>query len=111
MRGIQQNHVDIAKLLVSHGANLQEVNSSHENVFHILALAIADQKDKEAAEKYLAMATWLRTKARTGHPGRLEALLQGRDVREQTPADYLEGTSASEALREIFALPPPPSTS
>lgn len=124
MRAIQQNHLDVAKLLVSHGANLQEQNSSHENVFHILALAIRDQEASsvgkgmfEESEGYLELATWLRNKAKMGHPGRLEALLQAQDVRGQTPAEVLESaattttmTTESAALREIFVLPPSSTT-
>lgn len=113
MRAIQQNHLDVAKLLVSYGANLQEQNASHENVFHILALAIRDQAGSgkgvfDESESFLELATWLRNKAKVGHPGRLEALLQARDVRGQTSAEILDlvGATTSVALREIFVLPP-----
>ncbi|KAG0312730.1 Ankyrin repeat domain-containing protein 39 [Linnemannia gamsii] len=124
MRSIQQNHLDVAKLLVSYGANLQEQNSSHENIFHILALAIRDQEASsfgkgmfEENESFLELATWLRNKVKMGNPGRLEALLLARDVRGQTPAEVLEAaatttttTTESAALREIFVLPPSSTT-
>ncbi|KAF8949086.1 Ankyrin repeat domain-containing protein 39 [Haplosporangium gracile] len=120
MRAIQQNHLDVAKLLVLYGANLQEQNTSHENVFHILALAIRDQAGAgkgvfDESESFLELAMWLRNKAKVGHPGRLEALLQARDVRGQTPAEILDSAGAatattSVALREIFVLPPTSTT-
>ncbi|KAF9921771.1 Elongator subunit elp6 [Linnemannia zychae] len=117
MRAIQQNHLDVAKLLVSHGANIREQNASRENVFHILALAIKEQAsngggDDDADGGFLELATWLRNKAKMGHPGRLEELLQAHDARGMTPLEHLDSvpTSTTTAvisftLREIFVVP------
>ncbi|KAF9081631.1 Elongator subunit elp6 [Mortierella sp. GBA35] len=107
MRAVQQNHLDIAKLLVSYGANIQERNTSLENVFHVLALAIKGASTPDAVESFQELATWLRTKAKMGHPGRLEGMLEALDVRGQRPVDYLDPTITAE-LREIFVPPPPP---
>ncbi|KAF9913172.1 Ankyrin repeat domain-containing protein 39 [Linnemannia zychae] len=109
MRAIQQNHLDVAKLLVSYGASLLELNSSQENVFHILAIAVRDAGID--GEEYMELAKWLRNKAKMGHPDRLEALLQARDARGQTPEEYVVVMSSGTlALKEIFALPPTAST-
>ncbi|KAG0280292.1 Ankyrin repeat domain-containing protein 39 [Linnemannia exigua] len=106
MRAIQQNHLEVAKLLVSYGASLQDQNASQENVFHVLAIAIRDAGID--CEEFIELAGWLRNKARVGHPGRLEALLQARDVRGQTPGEYIVVVSSgTSALKEIFELPLP----
>src|SRR5688572_30599742 len=39
LRAVQQNHLDVTRLLLSYGADLTDCNADQENVFHVLACA------------------------------------------------------------------------
>ncbi|KAF9401104.1 Elongator subunit elp6 [Mortierella sp. AD011] len=94
MRAVRQNHLAIARLLVSYGASIDERNSDYENIFHILATAAKndynESKNHACFDAFLELAQWLKLKA-GGQPGRLETMLKAQDIRGQTPAECLPG--------------------
>ncbi|KAG0015786.1 Elongator subunit elp6 [Entomortierella chlamydospora] len=94
MRAVQQNHLAIARLLVSYGASVEERNSDYENIFHILATAAKndynESKNHACFDAFLELAQWLKVKAGS-QPGRLETMLKEQDIRGQTPAECLPG--------------------
>jgi hypothetical protein len=103
MRAVQQNHLAVARLLVSYGANIEESNSDKENIFHILAIAAKnDATQSGISESYLEMAQWLRTKTRSQQEGRLDRMLMAQDVRSRTPVQCL----GEDAVMTFQALAP-----
>ncbi|KAF9574415.1 Elongator subunit elp6 [Mortierella alpina] len=105
LRAVQQNHLDVTRLLVSYGADLADCNADQENVFHILACAAkrprSDQNDNDRPDpsEFLDLARWLRTKAAA--QGKLESLLRARDSRGKRPMDHLEDHSTIQHLLEL----------
>ncbi|CAO3571387.1 unnamed protein product [Mortierella alpina] len=107
LRAVQQNHLDVTRLLVSYGADLTDCNVDQENVFHVLACAASksrsDQKaDSQDPSGFLDLARWLRIKAAA--QGKLDSLLRARDSRSQRPMDHVQEHSSIYPL----LLPAPP---
>lgn len=90
MRAVQQNHLAVARLLVSYGANVEESNSDKENVFHILATAAKNAVNQNGNnESFLELTRWLRIKAASQQEGRLDRMLMAQDIRGRTPLQCL----------------------
>ncbi|KAF9997419.1 hypothetical protein BGZ65_007009 [Modicella reniformis] len=106
MRAVQQNHLAIARLLVSYGANIDESNSDRENVFHILTIVAKNNKSNNPNdESFLELARWLRMKARNQEEGTLDRMLAAQDIRGRTPAQCLgEDSAAFPTLAEVLSL-------
>ncbi|KAF9961670.1 Ankyrin repeat domain-containing protein 39 [Mortierella alpina] len=107
LRAVQQNHLDVTRLLVSYGADLAECNADQENVFHVLACAAKKPRSDQNGHhqdltEFLDLARWLRIKASA--QGKLESLLHARDSRGQRPMDYLQGSSV---LQQLLMAPVP----
>ncbi|KAF9965534.1 Elongator subunit elp6 [Mortierella alpina] len=101
LRAVQQNHLDVTRLLVSYGADLADCNADQENVFHVLACAASKPRSDRKGEpqdpsEFLDLARWLRTKAAA--QGKLDSLLRARDSRSQRPMDHLEEQSSIHPL-------------
>ncbi|KAF9358155.1 hypothetical protein BGX26_002372 [Mortierella sp. AD094] len=107
MRAVQQNHLAVARLLVSYGAGVVERNSDQENIFHLLATAAKnsynESKNYTSFDAFLELAQWLKMKAGS-QPGRLESMLKARDVRGQTPAECLPGICGGTALSRVLSF-------
>ncbi|KAI8604987.1 ankyrin repeat-containing domain protein [Dissophora ornata] len=104
MRAVQQNHLIVARLLVSYGANVEECNSDQENVFHIAAKA-AKRKLNDGdnnTEAFVALVRWLRVKANI-QDGRAASMLQARDTRGQTPVECLGDLADFPALAAVLS--------
>lgn len=98
MRAVQQCHLLVVRLLISYGADLELVNSNHENVFHILAkAAVASSSSSSSSSQnqgqgqdpshmFLELARWLKMKAKS-QPGRFQRMLKALDQQEQRPLD------------------------
>ncbi|KAF9113834.1 hypothetical protein BGX27_000738 [Mortierella sp. AM989] len=109
MRAVQQNHLAVARLLVSYGASIDMRNSDQGNIFHVLAIAARNSYNESKSHSSIEafselarwLARWLRMKA-CNQPGGLDSMLKARDVNGHTPAGYLldlsEGTALSTAL-------------
>ncbi|KAF9173868.1 Elongator subunit elp6 [Mortierella sp. AD010] len=82
MRAVRQNHLAIARLLVSYGASIDEPTAA-KNDYN-------ESKNHACFDAFLELAQWLKLKA-GGQPGRLETMLKAQDIRGQTPAECLPG--------------------
>lgn len=102
MRAVQQNHLAVARLLVSYGANMEESNSDKENIFHILAIAAKNDPSQNGNnESFLELARWLRIRAESQQDGRLDKMLTAQDIRGRTPFQCL-GENADKTLSVVL---------
>ncbi|KAG0201058.1 Ankyrin repeat domain-containing protein 39 [Mortierella sp. GBA30] len=101
MRSVQQNHLDVSRLLVSYGASLDERNADQENIFHVLACAARGRYNQGSrdAEDFLGLAQWLKTKANT--QGKLDSMLCAQDIRQQRPMDHVPEDSPLKLLLTV----------
>ncbi|KAK3828692.1 MAG: ankyrin repeat-containing domain protein [Benniella sp.] len=109
MRAVHQNHLVVARLLVSYGASIDETNSDQENVFHILATAAknaaakGDSGQNDNKESHVELARWLRNKASSQQEGKLDRMLTARDIHGRIPVECL-GEDRAQEFSDIVAM-------
>jgi hypothetical protein len=109
MRAVHQNHLVVARLLVSYGASIDETNSDQENVFHILATAVknaaakSDPSQNDNKESHVELARWLRNKASSQQEGKLDRMLTARDIHGRIPVECL-GEDTVQEFSDIVAI-------
>ncbi|KAG0368334.1 Ankyrin repeat domain-containing protein 39 [Gamsiella multidivaricata] len=95
MRAVQQNHIAIARLLVSYGASIDDHNADQENVFHIVAVAASGgMNNNNDPEVFLELVRWLRIKA-DSQEGRLSRMLKASNVHGRIPVECLGDVASS----------------